>query len=70
MFNVNKKFLLLLFSAFFFTYIQGGDLPYAIFYGVLLVMIFGIIIIYIENKNIDEYLKIQKRYLVWERILK
>lgn len=52
MFRVSKKFSILLIVAFIFAFIQGGNLPYCLFYGFALTFFIGLIYVIVQLKAI------------------
>ena len=50
--------------SFIFAYLEGGDLPYAIFYTLIIPFIVSFIIIYINSKNIDVKFKTEKNTFI------
>lgn len=60
MFRVSKKFLILLIVAFIFAFIQGGNLPYCIFYGIALTFFIGLIYIFAQIKAISVQVRFDK----------
>ena len=50
MVKIDKKFAALMICALVFAYSQGGNLPYAVFYGFLLSFLLGVLYV-IKMKN-------------------
>lgn len=50
MFKIDRKFVILMISALTFAYLQGGNLPYAVLYGLTLSFLLGVLYV-IKMKN-------------------
>lgn len=61
MFKVNIKFILLSTAAFIFAYIQGGNLPYRIFYGFLLTFAISFVYIIVKQRSIVVQIKFNRK---------
>lgn len=61
MFKVKIKFLILMIAAFIFAYLQGGNLPYSVFYGFLLTFLMALGFILTHNKWLFVDIKFEKR---------
>lgn len=62
MIKVNKKIVFLSIVAFWFAYVSGGNLPYSIFYMVLITIVLGMCYMHIANKNIHAKFKYDSRF--------
>jgi uncharacterized protein (DUF58 family) len=61
MFRISIKFLILLVLSYTFAFLQGGNLPYRIFYGFLLTFIFGFLYIITKSRSITIAIKCDKK---------
>lgn len=61
MFRVSIKFIILLFVSYIFAIVQGGNLPYRIFHGLLLTFFISLIYILVKQKNIKIQVKFDKK---------
>jgi hypothetical protein len=61
MFRVNKKFVVLMIISYIFAFIQGGDLPYRIFYGFSISFIIGLLYILVEQRNVEIQVKLNRQ---------
>lgn len=61
MIKVSVKFLILLILSYAFALIQGGNLPYSIFHGLILTFIVGLIYILSKQKSIVVQVKFDKK---------
>lgn len=61
MFKVSIKFIILLLASYVFAIVQGGNLPYRIFHGLLLTFLISFFYILIKQKNIKVQVKFDKR---------
>lgn len=61
MFKVSIKYIILLLASYIFAIVQGGNLPYRIFHGLLLTFLISFIYILIKQKNIKVQVKFNKR---------
>lgn len=61
MFRISIKFLILLVLSYAFAFIQGGNLPYRIFYGFLLTFIIGLLYIITKSRSITISVKFDKK---------
>lgn len=64
MIKVNKIYILFIISSFIFAYLEGGDLPYAIFYTLIIPFIISFIFLYISSRNIDVQFKTDKNTFI------
>lgn len=61
MFKVSIKFILLLLASYIFAIVQGGNLPYRIFHGLLLTFLVGFIYILIKKNDIKIQVKFDRK---------
>lgn len=61
MFKVSIKFILLLLVSYIFAIVEGGNLPYGIFHGLLLTFLIGFIYILIKQKDIKIQVKFNNK---------
>lgn len=61
MFKIKIKFIILMIAAFIFAYLQGGNLPYSVFYGFLLTFLIGLGFIMVHRKWLFVDIKFEKR---------
>lgn len=57
MIKIKKSFVLITILALIFAKISGGNLPYAIFYTLFLILFLGVIYVYNIGKNLDTEIK-------------
>lgn len=60
MINVNKKIIVLMIIMFIFAFVQGGNLPYYIFYTFVLILTLSLIYILIQKSALDVEIKSEK----------
>lgn len=60
MIKINKIYILFIISSFIFAYLEGGNLPYAIFYTLILTFAISILYVYVNSKKIDVNFKSDK----------
>ncbi|ERI89970.1 hypothetical protein HMPREF1982_04237 [Clostridiales bacterium oral taxon 876 str. F0540] len=60
-FRISIKFVILLFLSYVFAWIQGGNLPYRIFHGLLLTFLISLLYIILIEKNIHIQIKFDKK---------
>jgi hypothetical protein len=61
MFKIKVKFFILMIASYIFAHIQGGNLPYSIFYGFFLTTLVAFIFIYTHYKLVFIDIKFDKR---------
>lgn len=61
MFKVKIKYLILMSVAFAFAYLQGGNLPYSVFYGFAITFIVGLFLILMHRKKLFVDVKLDKK---------
>jgi hypothetical protein len=61
MLKINIKFLLFMIISYIFAYLQGGNLPYYVFYGFLFTFLVGLYCIYVYRKKITANVKFEQR---------
>ncbi|EQB90058.1 hypothetical protein M918_02140 [Clostridium sp. BL8] len=63
MIKIKKTFMIITVVALAFAKISGGNLPYAIFYSLFLVLFLGVIYVYFTSKNIVSEIKCKNHEL-------
>jgi hypothetical protein len=61
MLKINIKFLIFMVSAYIFAYLQGGNLPYAVFYGFIITFLLGLYCILKYRKKVFVDLRFQQK---------
>lgn len=61
MLRVNIKFILLTIAAYIFAYLQGGNLPYSIFYGFAITIIIGLYCIIKHRQKVYVEVRLDQR---------
>lgn len=61
MLKINIKFLIFMIIAYIFAYLQGGNLPYYVFYGFLFTFLVGLYCIYVYRKKISANVRFDQR---------
>lgn len=61
MFRIKIKFLILVIASYIFAYLQGGNLPYSIFYGFIITFILGLICVLLGRKGVFTDIKLEKK---------
>jgi uncharacterized protein (DUF58 family) len=57
---INKKFLIMLLISFIYAYLEGGNLPYSIFYGFLCTLIFSLVYLLATIRNVAVDIKFNR----------
>ena len=61
MFRIKIKYLILMGLSFVFAYLQGGNLPYSVFYGFTITFLLGLFFILIHKKKLFVDVKLNKK---------